>query len=153
MASSTQKLKNGFTLVEILIAVAVLGILASIALPQYSQFIERAERDEAITDINTISLVISDHLLNYNVLPTDLDQIGLGNLLDPYGNAYEYINHSTSPPGKRRKDKNLVPINDDYDLFSKGEDGRSDAPLTANASRDDIIRANNGSFVGFAEDY
>ena len=55
--------------------------------------------------------------------------------------------------GQLRKDKNLVPINTDYDLYSKGPDGKSVTPLTANSSRDDIIRANNGAYVGEAEDY
>ena len=52
-----------------------------------------------------------------------------------------------------RKDQNLVPINSDYDLYSLGEDGDSKAPLTARASHDDIIRANNGNFIGLGEDY
>ncbi len=42
----------------------------------------------------------------------------------------------------------MVPINSDYDLYSKGPDGASQGPLTAKASRDDIIRANNGRFIG-----
>jgi general secretion pathway protein G len=55
--------------------------------------------------------------------------------------------------GQQRKDRNLVPINSDYDLYSMGPDGRSVSPLTAQASRDDIIRANDGGFVGKASDY
>jgi len=46
-----------------------------------------------------------------------------------------------------------VPINSDYDLYSKGPDGLSLKPLTAAPSRDDIVRANNGSFIGIAADY
>jgi general secretion pathway protein G len=34
-----------------------------------------------------------------------------------------------------------------------GKDGKSQSPLTAKASRDDIIRANNGQYVGLAADY
>jgi general secretion pathway protein G len=52
-----------------------------------------------------------------------------------------------------RKDRNLVPINTDFDLYSVGPDGDSQAPLTAAASRDDIVRANDGRFIGKAEDY
>ena len=52
-----------------------------------------------------------------------------------------------------RKDKNLVPINTDFDLYSLGKDGLSAGPLTAKDSRDDIVRANNGAFIGRAEDY
>lgn len=53
----------------------------------------------------------------------------------------------------RRKDHNLVPLNTDYDLYSSGPDGASVGPLTAKASRDDILRANNGRFVGPASAY
>jgi general secretion pathway protein G len=52
-----------------------------------------------------------------------------------------------------RKDRNLVPINSDYDLYSVGPDGDSSLPLTAATSRDDIVRANDGRFIGKAEDY
>ena len=52
-----------------------------------------------------------------------------------------------------RKDRSLVPLNSTYDLYSMGKDGQSQPPLTAKASRDDIIRANDGSFYGIAEDY
>lgn len=55
--------------------------------------------------------------------------------------------------GQARKDRNLVPINSDFDLYSMGRDGQSAPPLTAKVSRDDIVRANNGGFVGLASDY
>ena len=80
----------------------------------------------------------------------------MDDMRDPWDNPYEYLNVQSNAPGtkgKRRKDKNLVPINSDYDLYSCGPDGVSVPPLTAMASRDDIIRANNGAFVGVAADY
>jgi general secretion pathway protein G len=55
--------------------------------------------------------------------------------------------------GKARKDKFLVPINSDYDLYSDGQDGQSASPLTAKASQDDIVRAANGSYVGLASQF
>lgn len=58
-----------------------------------------------------------------------------------------------APKQKPRKDKNLHPINSDYDLYSVGHDGESVEPLTAKKSHDDIIRANNGDFIGYAENY
>jgi len=60
---------------------------------------------------------------------------------------------TTNGKGKVRKDHNLVPLNSDYDLYSMGKDGKSVSPLTAKASRDDIVRANNGAFVGLASEY
>ena len=52
-----------------------------------------------------------------------------------------------------RKDKYLVPINSDFDLYSMGKDGQSAAALTAKISKDDIVRANDGQYIGLAEAY
>jgi general secretion pathway protein G len=55
--------------------------------------------------------------------------------------------------GQARKDRNLVPINSDYDLYSVGPDGRSVPPLTAHHSQDDIVRARNGAYIGPASEF
>ncbi len=52
-----------------------------------------------------------------------------------------------------RKDRFLVPLNTGFDLYSMGPDGRSVAPLTAAASRDDVVWANDGAFIGPASDF
>jgi general secretion pathway protein G len=52
-----------------------------------------------------------------------------------------------------RRDKNLNPLNRDFDLYSVGKDGQTQTQLTAARARDDIVRAGNGSFIGKAEDH
>jgi general secretion pathway protein G len=52
-----------------------------------------------------------------------------------------------------RKDKSLVPINTQFDLYSVGPDGQSRPPLTAAVSRDDVIMANDGAYIGPAASY
>ncbi|MDH4073829.1 MAG: prepilin-type cleavage/methylation domain-containing protein, partial [Gammaproteobacteria bacterium] len=52
-----------------------------------------------------------------------------------------------------RKDGSLNPLNTDFDLYSAGADGESAGPLSATKSRDDIVRANNGAFIGLGENY
>ncbi len=55
--------------------------------------------------------------------------------------------------GQVRRDRFLVPINSDFDLYSIGKDGGSQAPFTAMDSRDDIVRANDGGYVGLASGF
>jgi general secretion pathway protein G len=46
-----------------------------------------------------------------------------------------------------------VPINSDYDLYSEGKDGNSAPPLGAAQSLDDVVRANDGGYVGLAANF
>jgi general secretion pathway protein G len=92
------------------------------------------------------------YINDYTVPPDSLADVGYDNLRDPWGNPYKYLkiidNADPGVNGKRRKDHSLVPVNSDYDLYSMGPDGDSKAPFTARASRDDIVRASNGAFIG-----
>jgi general secretion pathway protein G len=63
------------------------------------------------------------------------------------------IEGNVKAKGQERKDKNLVPINSDFDLYSMGVDGKTTAPLTAKDSQDDVVRANNGGYYGLASNY
>ncbi len=55
--------------------------------------------------------------------------------------------------GKARKDRKLNPLNSDFDLYSLGKNGVSKTQLTNKDSLDDVVRANDGAFVGLAADY
>ncbi len=143
----------GFTLVELLIAVAILGILASIAVPLGASYIYRSQIARAKSDIWTMEKAITSHFITKNVYPDTLDEIGYGDFHDPWGFPYRYLVLLTDKKGavgKARKDRFLVPLNTDYDLYSVGRDGLTVSPLVAPVSRDDIIRANEGAFVGLA---
>lgn len=146
--------QRGLTLLELILAVATLAILASVAYASYQRQVDRARVSRAIADVSEMQLLIDKFELSRGALPDSLADIGSGARLDPWGNAYRYLNFATVMGlGPVRKDRNLVPLNTDYDLYSVGPDGRSQPPLTAQASRDDIVRANDGRFVGKAEDY
>ena len=44
--------KNGFTLIELMIVVAIIGVLAAIAIPQYQNYVARSQITAAIAELN-----------------------------------------------------------------------------------------------------
>ncbi|MGD2118901.1 MAG: prepilin-type N-terminal cleavage/methylation domain-containing protein [Chromatiales bacterium] len=151
--TSNQTKSSGFTLIEIMLAIAIMAIVVSISLPVYQGYVKEAEISKVIQEIRQIELLIEDQWQSGGGMPDTLADLGI-TLTDPWGNPYQYLNlRDSKNHGKSRKDKDLNPINTDFDLYSMGEDGKSISPLTATASHDDIVRANDGNFVGLATDY
>jgi general secretion pathway protein G len=149
---------GGFTLLELMAGIAVLGLLATIAIPSYVAILERQKIGQAKRDLSEISMAIERYRSLQFTVPQSLGDLGLGAGLptDPWGHDYQYLNFSSPVPGiksKIRKDHNLHPLNTEFDLYSFGKDGDSKAPLTAKASHDDVIWARDGDFIGLAEDF
>jgi general secretion pathway protein G len=89
--------------------------------------------------------------------PNTLAEAGLPIQLDPWGRPYAYLRlqgvDKKDLKGRWRRDRFTNPLNTDFDLYSMGKDGDTQPALTAKPSHDDIVRANNGAFVGLASDY
>ena len=143
---------SGFTLVEIIIVAALIATLSMIIIPRMLGYTQRTRDLQAIADLTKMDADITHYGMDYNVPPDSLADVGYDKLRDPWGNPYQYLkileNSDPGVKGKRRKDHSLVPVNSDFDLYSMGPDGKSKAPFTAKASRDDIVRASNGGFIG-----
>jgi general secretion pathway protein G len=84
--------------------------------------------------------------------PATRAEAALGGV-DPWGRPYIYRRAADSRPAELRKDGKLAPLNSDFDLYSLGPDGVSALALPAASSRDDVVRAGNGAFIGLAVNY
>jgi general secretion pathway protein G len=145
----------GFTLIELSVAVAIAAIIAAIAVPSYESYVESMKVTTATADIMRIATAIGQYETVHNLTPPpDLATIGMDKMLDPWGRPYVYLSFTgLTGKGQMRKDKNLVPINTEYDLYSLGADGQSKPPLTPPVSHDDVILANDGTYIGLASKY
>ena len=147
---------SGFTLVELAMTTVIAALLVAIAVPSYARILQQQKNGQAERDLRVIALAIERYRAQHGTPPETLGQLGMPIPRDPWGNDYQFLNFSSGAPGVPgmiRKDHNLHPLNSEFDLYSVGPDGRSTAPLTARASRDDIIWARDGGYVGPAEDY
>jgi len=138
-------------------AIVVVGVIAAIAIPTYRDYVERTRRAKAIRDIAELAMQIEHYDTDHHTYPPNLAALGAGlPTTDPWGRAYQYLPIAVTPapsPGQVRRDKNMNPLNSDFDLYSMGPDGVTQMQLTASNARDDIVRASNGSYIGLASEH
>jgi len=149
-----RSLARGFTLVELVIVLAIGGILIAIVTPMLGNYFERSRYVQSVIDLRDMQKTIKQYEFSHGALPDALSDVALDAKLDPWGRPYAYFNLRTSKGnGQARKDKKLAPLNSDFDLYSVGADGVTAASLANSKSRDDIVRARDGGFLGTAEEF
>ena len=230
---------DGFSLIELMLAVAIVGVLAALAIPNYVGFLEKARIARTISELHGLAKEIQGFAWSAGTYPNSLADVGRSTLLDPWGTPYQYyrINcgtvddipnlaklklrfnsapnvipatytpstgtkrpavlpvHTGDFPGQiflvqgagaggagaaaggagaggagaaaggagggppcggvsgARKDRFLVPINSDFDIYSMGTNRDSVAPLNPPKSQDDVVRASDGGFYGLARNF
>ena len=224
--------RNGFTLMELMIAVAIVGILGGIAIPAYLGYLDKARIARTIAEIRHIEKSIKLFYATTERYPTSLAEVAADKMLDSWGTPYQYLslngdvladggapdevpstwswfapssayatpsnhgqgnggnggnggnsggggnrgrgnqngsqnsgnaagNASPSDSGSGgpqssvspRKDRFGVVLNTDFDLYSRGKDRKSTDSISTPDSHDDILRANDGAFVGLASNF
>jgi general secretion pathway protein G len=148
-----KRFSKAVTLIELLITIAILGTLAAIAVPIFGDYMNDSRNATAKANIANMISQIDRFAVQTGNLPNTLTAAVPSPPLDPWGNQYQYLLISGVNPPQLRKDKSIVPLNTDYDLYSMGADGQSSPPLTAASAADDIVRASNGAFIGLGAEY
>lgn len=161
--------RKGFTLIEIVIVVAIIGTLAAIAIPAYRNYEDRSHVKLCIRNVRLLEQAIKTYEIETMRLPNSLNELGPVDLLgtngntvrqsppflDPWGNPFRYLNLATEPAGwpDARRDGFDKPLSLDYDLYSVGADGVTQKKLNHPYSLDDVVRARSGAFVDLASKY
>ena len=128
MKLNTSKRRGGFTLVELLLVLVILGVLAAIVIPKFSGRTEQAKEQATRTQISTFRTAISAYEIDNGSFPRSLQDLVTqpreaqnwrGPYIDapqvptdPWGNAYVY-----EVPGKVNASS--------YDVYSQGPPGQS----------------------------
>lgn len=140
---------RGFTLVEVLIVVAVLGIIVAIAAANFFQVWQRARQQSTVSNIRSVSIAVSSYVTDFNFVP----QVASGTVAaiapyitptygkhlptrDGWGNPLYYMGSAL-----------------EYTVWSRGADNLDDPTIvfgtTTNFSADIVLA--NGSFVQWPE--
>ena len=117
--SEVRRSAAGFTLIEILLVVVIIGMLATIAAINVPKFLGQGREGKARADVSSISTAVNLYNMNKGKYPSSLSVLMEGNdpfmqtlPKDPWGNDYQYAS-SSSRKGLK------------FEVYSLGEDGVS----------------------------
>ncbi|ENV7344547.1 pilin, partial [Neisseria gonorrhoeae] len=84
-------LQKGFTLIELMIVIAIVGILAAVALPAYQDYTARAQVSEAILLAEGQKSAVTEYYLNHGEWPENNTSAGVANPTEIKGKYVESV--------------------------------------------------------------
>ncbi|HEZ6107824.1 TPA: pilin [Neisseria meningitidis] len=84
-------LQKGFTLIELMIVIAIVGILAAVALPAYQDYTARAQVSEAILLAEGQKSAVTEYYLNHGEWPANNSSAGMASSSDIKGKYVEKV--------------------------------------------------------------
>ncbi|ENS9158900.1 pilin, partial [Neisseria gonorrhoeae] len=143
-------LQKGFTLIELMIVIAIVGILAAVALPAYQDYTARAQVSEAILLAEGQKSAVTEYYLNHGEWPADNGAAGVASSSSIKG---KYVKSVTVAKGVVTAEMASSNVNKEIQgkklsLWAKREDGSvkwfCGQPVTRGADADDVTDDTNG---------